>query len=118
MCTAIARYARQNSRPYSDIATTPSVSDGISSPARPITRLPILRRCSPSTDAQTAMTRANFEQRGELSAAVELRGLFPGIARRGKGERQLWRSDAGFDGVKQFIPLQPLLSHLFAAPRG
>jgi hypothetical protein len=63
------------------------------------------------------MTRANFEQRGELSAAVELRGLFPGIARRGKGERQQWRSDAGFDGVKQFIPLQPLLSHLFS-PQG
>ena len=31
------------------------------------------------TEAQAAMIRATYEQRGELSAAVELRQLFPGI---------------------------------------
>ena len=32
------------------------------------------------TEAQAATIRATFEQRGELSAVVELRRLFPGIA--------------------------------------
>jgi hypothetical protein len=32
------------------------------------------------TEAQAAMIRATYEQRGEFSAAVELRCLFPGIA--------------------------------------
>ena len=31
------------------------------------------------TEAQPAMIRATYEQRGEFSAAVELRQLFPGI---------------------------------------
>jgi hypothetical protein len=31
------------------------------------------------TEAEAAAIRAVFEQRGELSAAVELRRLFPGI---------------------------------------
>ena len=31
------------------------------------------------TEAQAAMIRATYEQRGEFSAAVELRQLFPGI---------------------------------------
>jgi hypothetical protein len=31
------------------------------------------------TEAQAAMIRATYEMRGELSAAVELRQLFPGI---------------------------------------
>ena len=31
------------------------------------------------TAAQAAMIRATYEQRGEFSAAVELRQLFPGI---------------------------------------
>jgi hypothetical protein len=31
------------------------------------------------TEAEAAAIRAAFEQRGELSAAVELRRLFPGI---------------------------------------
>jgi hypothetical protein len=32
------------------------------------------------TEAQAAMIRATYEQRGEFSAAVEMRQLFPGIA--------------------------------------
>jgi hypothetical protein len=32
------------------------------------------------TKAQAAKLRATYEQRGEFSAAVELRQLFPGIA--------------------------------------
>ncbi len=32
------------------------------------------------TEAQAAMIRMTYEQRGEFSAAVELRQLFPGIA--------------------------------------
>jgi hypothetical protein len=31
------------------------------------------------TEAQAAMIQATYEQRGEFSAAVELRQLFPGI---------------------------------------
>ncbi len=31
------------------------------------------------TEAQAAMIRMTYEQRGEFSAAVELRRLFPGI---------------------------------------
>jgi hypothetical protein len=31
------------------------------------------------TEAQAAAIRATYEQRGEFSAAVELRQLFPGI---------------------------------------
>jgi hypothetical protein len=31
------------------------------------------------SDAETAAIRAVYEQRGELSAAIELRRLFPGI---------------------------------------
>jgi hypothetical protein len=31
------------------------------------------------TEAQAAMIRATYERRGEFSAAVELRQLFPGI---------------------------------------
>jgi hypothetical protein len=31
------------------------------------------------TEAQAAMIRATYDQRGEFSAAVELRRLFPGI---------------------------------------
>ena len=31
------------------------------------------------TEAEAAAIRAAFEQRGELSAAVELRRLFPGV---------------------------------------
>jgi hypothetical protein len=32
------------------------------------------------TEAQAAAIRAVFEQRGELSAVVELRRLFPGVS--------------------------------------
>jgi hypothetical protein len=33
------------------------------------------------SEAEAAAIRAAFEQRGELSAAIELRRLFPGIGR-------------------------------------
>jgi hypothetical protein len=117
MCTAIARYARQNSRPYSDIATRPRCRTAFHLPSHN-TVAPSSANVRPSPTRRPPRPAPTVEQRGELSASVELRGLFPGIARRGKGERQQWRSDAGFDSVKQFIPLQPLLSHLFSAPRG
>ena len=39
----------------------------------------MLQRCSSSPEADAAAIRAVYEQRGEFSAAVELRRLFPGI---------------------------------------
>jgi hypothetical protein len=42
-------------------------------------RTPILPAMIVVTEAEAAAIRAAFEQRGELSAAVELRRLFPGV---------------------------------------
>jgi hypothetical protein len=39
----------------------------------------MLRRCSAITEQEASTIRAAFEQRGELSAVVELRRLFPGV---------------------------------------
>jgi hypothetical protein len=44
-----------------------------------MTRVPMLLGMFVVTEAQAAAIRALFEQSGELSAAVELRRLFPGI---------------------------------------
>ena len=47
------------------------------------------------TEAQAAMIRATYEQRGEFSAAVELRQLFPGIADNAQA-RECARTIAGW----------------------
>ena len=39
----------------------------------------MLPRCSSSPRPRPQRSRAVFEQRGELSAAIELRRLFPGV---------------------------------------
>ncbi len=39
------------------------------------------------SEAEAAMIRAAFDQGGELSAAVELRRLFPGITDNGEARR-------------------------------
>jgi hypothetical protein len=45
----------------------------------PRARLPMLPSMFALSEAEAAAIRAVYEQRGELSAAVELRRLFPGI---------------------------------------
>jgi hypothetical protein len=47
------------------------------------------------TEADTAAIRAIYEQDGELSAAIELRRLFPGITDNAKA-RECVRSIAGW----------------------
>jgi hypothetical protein len=44
-----------------------------------LARVPILPRMFVVSEAEAAAIRAAFEQRGELSAAVELRRLFPAV---------------------------------------
>ena len=71
--------------PGTSIATDPALVPGRSSPAQG--RKPLVARgphTHPAgmfaiTAAEAAAIRAAFEQRGELSAAVELRRLFPGV---------------------------------------
>ena len=46
----------------------------------PTTRLPMLSTMFVVTEAEAAAIRAVYEQRGELSAAIELRRRLPGIA--------------------------------------
>jgi hypothetical protein len=48
-----------------------------------------------ATEADAAAIRATYEQNGELSAAIELRRRFPGIADNEKA-RQCARSIAGW----------------------
>ena len=59
------------------------------------------------TEAAAAAIRAAFVQRGELSAAVELRRLFPGVTDTAQA---CVRPAAGGQGIK--------LKHLSASPRG
>jgi hypothetical protein len=47
------------------------------------------------TEAQAAMIRATYEQRGEFSAAIELRQLFPGITDNAQA-RECVRTIAGW----------------------
>jgi hypothetical protein len=47
------------------------------------------------TEAAAAAIRAIFEQEGELSAAIEVRRLFPGITDNGKA-RECARTIAGW----------------------
>jgi hypothetical protein len=60
------------------------------------------------TEAEAAVIRAAFEQRGELSAAVELRRLFPGVTDTAQA-RACARTIAGWKPLP--CPLRP-------APRG
>jgi hypothetical protein len=53
------------------------------------------------TDAEAAAIRAVYEQRGELSAAIELRRLFPGITDNAQA-RECARTIAGW------LPLRPV----------
>jgi hypothetical protein len=53
------------------------------------------------SDAEAAAIRAVYEQRGELSAAVELRRLFPGVTDNAQA-RECARTIAGWK------PLRPV----------
>jgi hypothetical protein len=55
------------------------------------------------SEAQAAAIRAVFEQRGELSAVVELRRLFPGVTDNAQA-RECVRMIAGWKPPR---PLQP-----------
>ena len=55
------------------------------------------------TEAEAAAIRAVFEQRGELSAALELRRLFPGITDNAQA-RECARTIASW----QSLPLRPV----------
>jgi hypothetical protein len=59
------------------------------------------------SEEQAAIIRTTFEQRGELSAAVELRRIFPGLGNIAWA-RQCVRAIAGW---------QPLLIRPAAVPR-
>ena len=56
------------------------------------------------TEAEAAAIRAAFEQRGELSAAVELRRLFPGVTDTAQA-RACARTIAGWKPLP--VPLRP-----------
>jgi hypothetical protein len=55
------------------------------------------------TEAQAAMIRATYEQRGEFSAAVELRRLFPGITNLAQA-RECVRTIAGWQPMPSAMP--------------
>ena len=57
------------------------------------------------TAAEAAAIRAVFEQEGELSAAIELRRLFPGITDNAKARTQA-RIIVGWDPLP--MPVRPL----------
>jgi hypothetical protein len=61
------------------------------------------------TEAEAAAIRAVYEQRGELSAAIELRRLFPGITDNAQA-RECARTIAGWK------PLRPV-KRMPKAPR-
>ena len=56
------------------------------------------------TEAEAAAIRAAFEQRGELSAAVELRRLFPGVLDN-REARECARAIAGWKPL--LVPRRP-----------
>ena len=59
------------------------------------------------TEAQAAMIRATYEQRGEFSAAIELRQLFPGITDIAQA-RLCARTIAGWRPLpKRLRPMRP-----------
>jgi hypothetical protein len=58
------------------------------------------------TEAAAAAIRAVFEQEGELSAAIELRRLFPGITDNAKARAHV-RTIAGWQPLPQ--PVAPVI---------
>ena len=58
------------------------------------------------TEAEAAAIRAAFEQRGELSAAVELRRLFPGVTDTAQA-RACARTIAGWKPLRP-VPRPPV----------
>jgi hypothetical protein len=62
------------------------------------------------TEAEAAAIRAAFEQQGELSAAIELRRLFPGVTDNVQA-RECARTIAGWQ------PLPPRPPRLRRGPR-
>jgi hypothetical protein len=62
------------------------------------------------TEAEAAAIRAVFQQRGELSAAVELRRLFPGSITDNAQARECVRTIAGWQ------PLRPVKRMLKPPP--
>jgi hypothetical protein len=59
------------------------------------------------SEAQAATIRTAFEQRGELSAVVELRRLFPGVG------NSAWAREC----VRTIVEWQPLLMRSSVKPR-
>ena len=57
------------------------------------------------TEAQAAMIRATYERRGEFSAAVELRQLFPGIVDNAQA-RLCVRTIAGWRPLPKRLPVR------------
>jgi hypothetical protein len=74
-CELLGRAAQRvtaRSRPVGHAASVNSIAK--------VLRIPHALAMFVVTEAQAAMLRTAYEQRGEFSAAVELRRLFPGIA--------------------------------------
>ena len=57
------------------------------------------------TEADAAATRAVYEQRGEFSAAIELRRRFPGITDNAQA-RECARTIAGWKPLLPALPLR------------
>ena len=58
------------------------------------------------TEAEAAAIRAVFEQQGELSAAIELRRLFPGVTDNAQA-RECARTIAGWKPLSMQLVRQP-----------
>ena len=58
------------------------------------------------SETEAAAIRAAYEQGGELSAAIELRRLFPGITDNAKA-RECGRSIAGWPPLPAPVPKAP-----------
>jgi hypothetical protein len=57
------------------------------------------------SEAEAAAIRAVYEQRGELSAAIELRRRFPGITNNAQA-RECARTIAGWKPLAEALPLR------------
>jgi hypothetical protein len=69
------------------------------------------------SEAEAAAIRAVFEQRGELSAAIELRRRFPGITDNAQA-RECVRSIASWKPLRpaKKLPKRPRLRSIAAPP--
>ena len=59
------------------------------------------------TEADAAAIRAVYQQRGELSAAIELRRRFPGVTDNAEA-REWARTIAGWKPLPAALPLRPV----------